>query len=248
MSQSREQSVKGTITSHLEDPKPVLSSRVQALFPPGAVAAEFRGTGSESWLHPDEAGAVKNAVPKRVREFAAGRACARRALHELGIDDYVIRVAPDRQPLWPDCVAGSITHTTGLCAAVVAPRQLLPGLGVDCEVVGKVSRDLWPTICGTEEAAWCAALPAAERHAAVALIFSAKEAFYKCQYPLTAEWLDFHDIRVEALDWGGEGGRFAVHCARPLAIEAYAPLPIGRYTFNDGFITAGVALTSRTSA
>jgi 4'-phosphopantetheinyl transferase EntD len=239
--------MKGTIASHLQEPKPELSPRFQALFPPGAVAAELRGVGRESWLSTDEAEAVKNAVPKRVREFAAGRACARRALRELGIHDSVIRVAPDRQPVWPEGTAGSISHTTGLCAAVVAPRHLLPGLGVDCEVVGKVGRDLWPTICGSEEAAWCSALPVGERHAAVALIFSAKEAFYKCQYPLTAEWLDFHDIRVEPLDWGSEGGQFQVHSLRSLCIAAHGPLPVGRYTFNEGFVTTGVALLARSA-
>jgi 4'-phosphopantetheinyl transferase EntD len=29
------------------------------------------------------------------------------------------------------------------------------------------------------------------------VIFSAKEAFYKCQYPVTARWLEFEDAHVE---------------------------------------------------
>ena len=65
---------------------------------------------------------MANAVPKRIQEFADGRLCARRALEEFGVTNFPIRMARDRQPVWPDSLIGSITHTAGLCAAVVAER------------------------------------------------------------------------------------------------------------------------------
>ena len=32
------------------------------------------------------------------------------------------------------------------------------------------------------------------------LFFSAKESFYKCQYPLTQQWVGFQDVEVERTD------------------------------------------------
>lgn len=236
--------VKESTESHFVGAEPGLSPVLQTLFPVGTVAAEIRGAGRESWLFPAEAEFVKRAIPKRVREFAAGRACARRALEELGIRDFILRVGDDRQPIWPDSVVGSISHTADLCGAVVANKDLVAGLGIDMEVVDRVGRDLWPTICRPEESAWHGTLPQSEREYAVALLFSAKEAFYKCQYPLTGEWLDFHDLRIEPLPWSAEEGAFAVHAERSIAAMQRGSFK-GRYRFRDGVVTTGVALLRR---
>jgi 4'-phosphopantetheinyl transferase EntD len=238
--------VKETTEPQLPPNPAYLSSTTQCLFPAGVIAAEMREPGDASLLYPDEAVAVRRAVAKRVREFAAGRACARRALAELGIRDFALRAAHDRQPLWPPSVVGSITHTTGLCAAVVANRDRLAALGIDCEVVGNAGQELWESICGPAETAWRRSLPAEQQAAAVTLLFSAKEAFYKCQFPLTGEWLDFHDLRVEPLQWGPAASSFAVHAVRPLALDRHRTGPVvGRYRFHEGWVTAGVALARR---
>jgi 4'-phosphopantetheinyl transferase EntD len=219
---------------------------IQELFPAGVMAAEMREPGSAADLWPAEAECVRRAVPKRVMEFAAGRTCARRALHELGIDDFVLLAAEDRQPLWPPTIVGSITHTPGFCAAVVARRTLLAGIGIDSEQVHKVSSDLWPIICRPEEAAWCRSLPEPQQTPAAALLFAAKEAFYKCQYPLTREWLDFHDLAVEPLEWGSPRGEFCVRPVRRIAAEAFfRPPMLGRFRFHDSWVTAAVAFASQ---
>src|SRR5271170_2846494 len=97
-----------------------LSTKLGNLFPPGAVVADLREPGDPELLLPVEATYLGRAVPKRVQEFTAGRLCARRALAEFGIVDFPIKVADDRRPIWPDSMVGSITHTAGFCAAVVA--------------------------------------------------------------------------------------------------------------------------------
>jgi 4'-phosphopantetheinyl transferase EntD len=38
--------------------------------------------------------------------------------------------------------------------------------------------------------------PAEARRSALALVFCVKEAFYKCQYAITRQFLGFHDARV----------------------------------------------------
>jgi 4'-phosphopantetheinyl transferase EntD len=159
----------------------------------------------------------------------------------LGIRDFALRSAADRQPVWPQGIVGTITHTTGFCAAAVAPGNELLAIGLDSEVVGSPTADIWPTICRTEELDWVNQLAETDRAAAVTLVFSAKEAFYKCQYPLVGEWLDFHDVSVRVAGWGARDGTFSVQAIRPLRFAVHARLPItGRYVFHDEFVSAGV--------
>jgi enterobactin synthetase component D / holo-[acyl-carrier protein] synthase len=212
------------------------------LFPPGALVAELREPGDPAALLPEETQCLKGAVQKRVQEFAAGRACAHRLLDKLGIIDFPIKVADDRQPLWPATVVGSITHTSGFCAAVVAKKESLSAVGIDSEIAGSVKAHLWRGICTPSETAWLRSLPDAEQTAAATLIFSAKEAFYKCQYALVHERLNFHDATVEPA-WGAARGVFRIHANRSIALARHAALPLeGEYSFHEEFVTTGIAL------
>ncbi|MHB8478474.1 MAG: 4'-phosphopantetheinyl transferase family protein [Steroidobacteraceae bacterium] len=221
-----------------------LSPLLNGLFPAGVVAADLREPGDPALLLPAEARYLGRAIPKRAREFAAGRLCARRALAEFGIVDVAIEVADDRQPIWPDSMVGSITHTAGFCAAAVAERRMVGALGLDSEVVGDVSAEIWPRVGVPAETAWLRTLPASQHPAAMTLIFSAKEAFYKCQYPLVGERLDFLDVRVEAA-WGASYGHFRVHAARPLRMARHTVMPMqGSYLFHQEFLTAGLGVAA----
>jgi 4'-phosphopantetheinyl transferase EntD len=220
-----------------------LSATLSELFPPGTVAAELRGSADPATLSPEEALHVRQAVRKRAEEFAAGRLCARLLLGEFGIRGFSLAVGTDRQPLWPDTLVGSITHTAGFCAAVLAPKNLLRALGIDSEIAGSVKPELWRVICTPAETAWLSALPRSEQPAAATLIFSAKEAFYKCQFSATQERLGFHDASIEIAEWGLRCGVFQVHANRRIALEQHSALPLqGCYRFHEQFITAGLAL------
>jgi 4'-phosphopantetheinyl transferase EntD len=228
-----------------------LSTELASLFPPGVVAAELRGAGDPGLLLPAEAAHLGRAVSKRVQEFAAGRLCARRALAEFGMGDFPVEVAVDRLPIWPELMLGSITHTAGFCAAVVAERRCLTALGLDSELVGDVRREIWPSICVPLETAWLESLPESQRAAAVTLIFSAKEAFYKYQYAVVRERLNFHDARVETPAWGAAEGVFRIHATRRIALLLHTSLPLeGRYRFHEEFVTAamGSAASGRSGA
>ncbi len=220
-----------------------LSPVLGDLFPPGALAAELRGAGRPELLLPEEAQYLGKAVLKRTREFAAGRQCAHRLLAEFGFPDFPITVGADRQPVWPESLVGSITHTAGFCAAVVAMRGKFAAIGVDSEVAGSVKAALWPSICTSAELQWLRSLPDTQRALAATLIFSAKEAFYKCQYPLVGERLNFHAARVEVPEWGAARGAFRIHACRGIAFAAHAALPLkGEYLFHERYVTAGIAL------
>jgi 4'-phosphopantetheinyl transferase EntD len=247
---AKETHQKVPINSHFSVLNPAtLSTGFASLFPTGVVAAELRAPGAASNLLPEEAESIANAVPKRIQEFAAGRLCARRALEEFGVTHFPVRVAQDRQPVWPESLIGSITHTVGLCAAVVAERSRFMALGVDSEIVGAVKVNLRRRICVEAEMAWIEELEPAGRAAAATLIFSAKEAFFKCQYPLVGERLNFHDLRVTALEWGAPVGVFTVAPTRPLAVFNRTCTPmtepvLGSYRFHEEFVSAGVNLAA----
>lgn len=223
-----------------------LSTPLAGLFAPGVVAAELRTPADPALLFPEEAASLARAVPKRVGEFAGGRLAARRALAELGIVDFPLRVGPDRRPLWPDAVVGSITHTEGLCAAVAAGQGAILSLGLDTELAGEVKRELWRGICVGAEIAWLESLPQALQSAFATLIFSAKESFYKCQYPLTGQFLSFADVCVApvgAIVAASGEGSFAVSPTRPLALFERTRAPvIGRYRFHERYVSTGVTL------
>ncbi len=230
---------------HSADNPSNLSPLLASLFPAGVIVTELREPGDPALLWPAESVQLARAVAKRAQEFAAGRLCARRALREFGIDQFPLRVADDRQPVWPPGFVGSITHTAGLCAAAVARRGAVTAVGIDTEIVGHVTPDIWPTICVAGEAAWVDSLAPAGQAAAVTLIFSAKEAFYKCQFPLTGEWLDFHDLSVEPESWGQDAARVLIRATRLLRLEDYASMPLaGRYRYHGEFVSVGVTLPS----
>lgn len=145
----------------------------------------------------DEAAHLRQALEPRQREFAAGRAAARDAMAQLGLDPMAIPAAADRAPLWPQGVRGSISHSNSLCAAVLTRDAA--SLGLDIEADMPLDADLLSTICSDYEQARIAG---PDQLWLAKLIFSAKEASYKAQYPLTQMLFGFDHLDV-ALDLPG---------------------------------------------
>ena len=208
------------------------------------IGAELRIAGDPPRLSLDEGRHLGSAVPKRVREFAAGRSCARRALAELGFTGCPLGMNSDRRPRWPASVVGSITHTDGICGAVVAEQRRFRAIGLDMEIVGHVTPDIWPYICTPEETAWLTVLGEPEQSRCAALVFSAKESFYKCQYGVTRQWLEFDDVALDLLSPGASAGRFALRPRRRNALLEHGPL-VGRFEFRGSLVVTGVALEAR---
>jgi 4'-phosphopantetheinyl transferase EntD len=151
-------------------------------------------------LFRDESEFVASAVEKRRLEFSRGRQCARAALRRLGVADAPLLSGSQREPLWPTGVVGSITHTTGLCLAAVAWQSSYLGVGIDIEPAAPLERAIAERIATEGE---LHALKSLAPLLAARLIFSAKEAFYKCQFPLTRQFLGFFDVSI-ALEPQGE--------------------------------------------
>lgn len=145
---------------------------------------------------PSEAACLSpNAVDKRRREFAAGRAAAHRAMAALGLTAEPILIGPKRAPIWPTGLIGSISHCRSAAVAVATKGEDIQALGVDLEEDTPLSDDLIPQICRPAERAWLSRQANPGQLAKV--IFSAKEAAYKCQYHLSQQFFGFEGMELD---------------------------------------------------
>ncbi|POA77034.1 4'-phosphopantetheinyl transferase [Pseudomonas sp. DP16D-R1] len=148
---------------------------------------------------------IQRSVAKRQAEFLAGRVCARAALQQLEGLNVSPAIGEDRAPVWPAHITGSITHSTGRAAAIVAKKSHWRGLGMDLE-----------NLLNTERAERLAAEiltpPELQRMAAghhdqlalwVTLTFSVKESLFKALYPIVRQ--RFYFEHAEVLEWTESG-------------------------------------------
>ncbi len=167
---------------------------IERILPAGVAAREVFGDDPAARLLPEEEHLVARAVEKRRRAFTIARMCARRALGDLGYPETAVLSGPTREPLWPDGVAGSITHCRNYCAAAVAPAHVVASVGIDAEPSGALPDGVLAKVSSSDERERLERLPAGacwDR-----LLFSAKESVYKAWFPLTGRWLGFGDASV----------------------------------------------------
>lgn len=195
-----------------------LAAAVQNLFGPGVAVASADPRAPATGLLPEEAAPAGRMIDKRHREFAAGRRAARAAMAALGLPPAAIPMGPDRAPIWPGSVTGSISHTDTHCLAAVTRTDAtragdVKSLGLDLEPDMALEPALWPEICTSAELDWLDTRPAPERGRLARLIFSAKECVYKAQYPLTGMMLSFDAFEI-AIDL--QAGAFTATARQPI--------------------------------
>jgi 4'-phosphopantetheinyl transferase EntD len=172
--------------------------RMLEILPELATPAEIAGgfiTDFQRGLMPDEAEIVASAVKKRRDEFEAGRCAARIALGRLGIAARPILHGGNGQPIWPDGIAGSITHSNDLCFAACSRTSSARAIGIDVERVGRMQRKLWRMVFSDMEQAILREMP--DEAVAATVAFSAKEAFMKAQYAASGQIMGLKSMRVE---------------------------------------------------
>jgi 4'-phosphopantetheinyl transferase EntD len=208
-------------------PDPVLSPAIASILPQGVVAAEIPRYGDA----PMPLG--------RGLEFASGRACANRALMELtGEPNMVVGVNEDRSPLWPAGFVGSITHTDRICTAVAARKAEVTALGIDAECVDTSAYDARDVFCTEAEMDLIASSSLYERERLAALLFSAKESFFKCQFGLARQWLDASQIAV-TLDFSR--GTFGIDVVSRLVTDLPS-LRMARFIFRDDHVLTACSM------
>lgn len=213
-----------------------LQSAAQGLFPPGVEVGSC-AIGSAPPPCPIEAAAVAAAVPARQAEFAAGRQAVRRALADLGLPAVGVPMGEDRAPLWPSGLVGSITHAAGMALAAVAPSRQCRGLGIDLEADTPLDEDLLKTVCLPEERKWLESTD--DPLGWAKLVFSAKEAAYKCQFATSHTIFGFDSI-IMGVD--GPRRRLIARFVTPVPPFARGARLEGRFMRKGGFILTGFAL------
>lgn len=149
---------------------------------------------------------LQGAAPKRLGEFLAGRLAAREALRPFGLAGNCVAIGAAREPLWPEGVEGSISHSllSGEGVALCAVRPGKGGLGLDLEawLDGDQGAQLWPGIVDEDE--WGrlevgARALGLDRARGLTLVFSAKESLFKGLYPRVGRYFDFLDASWSAM-------------------------------------------------
>ncbi|MEV7241964.1 4'-phosphopantetheinyl transferase superfamily protein [Streptomyces sp. NPDC093248] len=222
---------------------------IEELLPESVVAVESHGDQDtdEALLYPQERALVARAVSKRRREFTAARVCARRAMEKLGVAPQPVLTGERGAPVWPDGLAGSMTHCDGYRAAALVRAGDLASLGIDAEPHAPLPDGVFGTI----------ALPAEQdRHRALSaarpavhwdrLLFSAKESVYKAWFPLTRAWLDFSEADIELTAAPGPGARGGFHARLlvpgPLVGGVRVGAFAGSWLVGDGLVLSAVTV------
>lgn len=161
----------------------------------------------------------KSASENRCSEFADGRELANRCLAVLGAEPQMIGRGAHREPLWPAGICGSITHTTGLVAAVAGLRDpdTRASVGLDAERVTNLEAANFQHIFTRTEQNLLTSLNATEHHFFATCFFSAKEAIFKAQFPLTSHFVDFNEVSLQPASGSayGKSGWLRVHSSVP---------------------------------
>ncbi|AKU98457.1 4'-phosphopantetheinyl transferase entD [Labilithrix luteola] len=215
------------------------TSLLTTLFRSGAVIVESATSLVDDQLFPEEVGYLKNAVPERRAEFGTARVCARKALAEMGFAPTALVPTDDRAPVWPAGVVGSIAHTRDYCAVVVHRSPPMRAVGVDAEIVRRLEPSTIELIATPAERARMYALGDVLTDDLPILLFSAKEAYYKCQYPLSKTMLDFQDVEIRLAP---AARRFEARARKPSLPECVKRLE-GKYVFDRGLVLCGVELS-----
>jgi enterobactin synthetase component D len=147
---------------------------------------------------------LKNSLEKRPHEFLAARWCAGAALQRLGIAPHVVRLGVGGHLAWPPGVVGSTTHTRRYAAAAVGHAREFAGIGIDAEaILSPLQADrIQHRLAAPREVESTMADAGVDRLTALTLVWSAKEALYKCLFPRAGRAFEHLDSAIDRVDPG----------------------------------------------
>lgn len=126
---------------------------------------------------------------------------AKLCLKTLSAADHHISIGSNREPLWPEKLTGSISHTNNRAVALVAERDAHQFVGLDvenwlnadtAEQIGSIIHDKSEVDLLREQGL------SFER--ATSIIFSAKESLFKATFPYIGHYFGFECVRVVGIN------------------------------------------------
>lgn len=169
---------------------------IKDLFPPEVEGVILPIDDYVSELTRDEYKIIQNASDKRKREFSTGRVCAKKALAALNMNNVSILTGSNREPLWPEGMIGSISHCKDQCGAIVGYTGKIKSIGFDVETIKTLKNDIRRLVCTEKEKQWLKKNSDNSNDNHLLLLFSLKEAIYKCIYPAEQIRLGFKDVSI----------------------------------------------------
>jgi 4'-phosphopantetheinyl transferase EntD len=184
--------------------------------------------GKDRFSVPNRMSIPKDSANRRQEMFRAGRMAAYSSLVKAGFQDplmedlllganhqdipisdahllSIVARNPDRSPCWPVGFVGSISHSDRWILAAAARASDSLSIGIDTEpiVTDKIANDLKSDI-GIDSEWKLLGDTGLNTAFAFTLLFSAKESFYKCWYPLRKQYLNFLDVEAIELKHDNE--------------------------------------------
>lgn len=148
-------------------------------------------------LPAEEQALVAKAVPKRVREFVAGRTLARRMLSDAGIPDQPLLRTEHGAVPWPRGVQASISHCGPWVGVAMTTDPSICGLGLDIEEAKPLEEKYWHVILTDDDLGHLESWAPDQRQRVAKRVFGAKEAAYKAQYPTSQQFLPFSAMWIQ---------------------------------------------------
>ena len=193
-------------------------------------------------LQPEESSLVPAETSgNRKEQFRLGRAAAHLALKQIGfLDPPAVLRGKNREPLWPEGVSGSITHSGHWAIAAVVRHEFAAGIGIDLQSLAVPEKmDIALRICTPKEMVHIAQ-SVEKRRERLLVIFSAKESCFKAFAPIADKFLGFHDVE---LLWKDEKQEFQGELLIDLssAYRAHSRFSVG-VRLQDNFVFTWVLL------
>jgi 4'-phosphopantetheinyl transferase EntD len=159
---------------------------------------------------------LATARDRRLAEFLAGRMLAQQALAKFGAPPGPIGIAPDRRPLFPSGLSGSISHARGFVACLVT-QGADPGVDIEACLSGDALVAVKHSVLTENDKEMLGPMDPL----LVTAVFSAKETLFKALYPSVGRLFGFEAATLTAPP--GPAG-LTLRLCEPLG----ADLPIGR--------------------
>ena len=186
--------------------------------------------------HPDEEEPMVRMRAGRRAEFLAGRTAVRQALRALALPPLGIPMGPDRAPIWPKGVIGSIAHDERDAVAVVGHVSKHLCLGIDLEPAAPLPPDVSREVLTRGEPNG----PGCESRA----VFAVKETVFKAVYPLIGTIWPYTAVTVQLMQIDET---YEATLNRPAGPFPAGTVVQGPILIRQGVILAGLALKRMTN-
>lgn len=184
--------------------------------------------------------ALHHAVTKRQAEYVASRWLVSKLFETVGIHNFQLLNRPDRSPIWPTGIIGSLSHHDHKVFAVIDKRPKWVGNDIERILSDQKAAELRSMIMTLEELTLLTT-SGLSLSQATTLVFSIKETVYKAVYPEVQTLFGFEQVTITAIE-----PTLGLMTARLSAVAQPKPNLEPewniRYWFNDTEVMSWVAL------